>query len=186
MRILDQAALGEAEYLACLSAFCSALANHLAEAENYLVRLAGKRKGAHFGWEMAMDRARYSALIVLDRWSDLNTRFSESLQRMPSADISEAAAPKCETAAASLQAAYASIDQLEEYSEIVVQEAGRRFRRVLDVFEAERSAAAAAGERFAGERPVLAVLGSPASAGEGAAEIFRRTRDEFLADLNRR
>ena len=178
MRILEQSALDNTEYLACLSAFCTALENHVGETENYLVRLAGKHKGVHFGWEMAMDRARYGALIVLERWKELNERFAESLRNTASSLLAEAAPAKCDTAAEGLQAAYLTLDSLEEYSEPLVRAAIERARTVLDLFASERQQVRA----FHPEMTALNVLGS----GPSPADLFRRTRESFLADLTRR
>lgn len=184
MRILEQPALDNTEYLACMAAFCSALGKHLSETENFLARLAGQRKGGHFGWEMGLDKARYGALIVLERWKQLNERFAESLGATGSRAFAESAPAKCEAAAQGLQAAYLSLDELEEYSELLVREASKRLRAVAEMFEEERRAAARAGDAFSPERPALAVIGAPS--GPAPAEVFRRTRDSFLTDLNRR
>lgn len=184
MRILDRPALDHTEYLACLAAFSRTLDNLLAETENALARLAGKRKGAHFGWEIALDRARYGVLIVLERWKELNQRFELSIGNTPAAGLSQAAAARCEQAAAALQAAYLSLDELDEYVEMIVAEAIRRLRAVRELFNEERQAAREAGEKFAGPAAALAVLG--AAAGPSPAEVFRGTHDAFLTDLSER
>lgn len=184
MRILDQSALDHTEYLACLTAFYNSLGRHLGETEAYLIKLAGKRKGGHFGWEMALDKARYGALIVLERWKELNERFAESLRNTPSRALAEAAATRCDGAARSLQAAYLSLDELEEYSELIVREAAKRLRAVQEIFADERESASRASSQFSPESPTLSVLGG--AAGPASWERFRRVHDSFLTDLDRR
>lgn len=184
MRILDQSALDHSEYLACVTAFCSSLGRHLAETEAYLVKLAGKRKGAHFGWEAALDKARYGVLIVLERWKELNQRFTESLQNTPSRALAETAAARADAAARGLEAAYFSVDELEEYSEVIVREAVNRLRAVEQMFSEERETASRASNQFNPESASLSVLGNPG--GPDSWERFRRVHDSFLADLNRR
>lgn len=184
MRILDQPALDNTEYLACVTAFYNALGHHLAETEAYLVKLAGKRKGAHFGWEMAMDKARYGALIVLERWKELNERFAESLRNTASHRLAEGAPARCEAAAQGLQTAYLSLDQLDEYSEPLVRAVVERLRAVGEMFGQEREAAQQARDTFSPARAALTVLGAPA--GPAPSDLFRRTHDDFLTDLNLR
>ena len=184
MKILDQPALDHTEYLACLAAFCNSLGRHLGDTEAYLVRLAGKRKGSHFGWEIALDKARYGALIVLERWKELNQRFTDSLRNTPSRALATATAPKCEAAAQALEASYLSLDQLDEYSELLVQEAVKRLRAVQEIFAEEREAALRASSQFSPENATLPVLGGPA--GPASFDRFRRVYDSFLTDLDQR
>jgi hypothetical protein len=184
MRILDQPALNHTEYLACLAAFSNSLGRNLGETDAYLAKLAGKRKGSHFGWEMALDKARYGALIVLERWKEFNQRFADSLRNTPARAMAEAAAPRCDTAAQALEAAYYSLDQLDEYSELLVQEAMRRLRAVEEIFAEEREAASRASSQFSPESPTLTVVGGPA--GPASADKFRSVYDSFLTDLGRR
>ena len=184
MRILDQPALNHTEYLACLAAFSNSLGRQLGETDAYLAKLAGKRKGSHFGWEIALDKARYGALIVLERWKEFNQRFADSLRNTPARAMAEAAAPRCDTAAQALEAAYDSLDQLDEYTELLVQEAMRRLRAVEEIFAEEREAASRASSQFSPESPTLTVVGGPA--GPASADKFRSVYDSFLTDLGRR
>ncbi len=184
MRILDQPALDHTEYSACLAAFCNSLGRHLGETEAYLAKLAGRRKGGHFGWEIALDKARYGTLIVLERWKELNESFAESLRNTPARALAEAAASRCDGASEALQAAYLSLDQLDEYSELFVQEATRRLRAVEELFAEERDAASRASSQFSPESTTLTVLGG--AAGPASSERFQRVYDSFLTDLGRR
>ncbi len=188
MHILSQTALSNTEYLGCLSAFWSAFGNALGSSENYLVRLAGRRKGSHFGWEMSLDQARYGALIVLERWKELNERFRESLQQSESWPLAEGASRKCEAAAGRLESLYARLDELEDYSEAAVREALEQFREITAAFHDERQAAAGAAEIFAEKETadppgLLPVVGDAPST---PAQKFREFREQFLIELSRR
>ena len=71
MRITRYASLSEPQFLGCVSAFTDALTGELNSAAMYLRKLEGQTKGAAFAYEMSLDRHRYGALTVLDRWGAL-------------------------------------------------------------------------------------------------------------------
>ena len=68
--------LNENQFLGCVSAFTDTLSGELNSALNYLRRLEGKRKGSAFAYEMQLDKHRYGALIVLERWGDFTRTFA--------------------------------------------------------------------------------------------------------------
>src|SRR3972149_872205 len=119
MKILSQEALSGPEYLGCLSAFVASFSEHVLQTKYYLKRLEGKRKGAVFGWEMALDRARYGALIVLERWKELNGQFQQSIDALPEALPSRETGDRAEQAVQALSQWNERLDAAETYDPVL-------------------------------------------------------------------
>ena len=79
MQITRYASLSEPQFLGCVSAFADSLTGELNSAAMYLRKLEGQAKGAAFAYEMSLDRHRYGALTVLDRWGALVAAFGPHL-----------------------------------------------------------------------------------------------------------
>ena len=199
--IFSREALSEPEYLGCLAAFVDSFSGHLTQTRSYLARLEGKKKGALFGWEMALDQARYGALIVLERWKELNERFSRSIDGLPGSLPSGESSARAEQACQDLAGWNERLDAAERYDPVLMECYGAALLNLLDGLAQEQQAARSAHARFdqtaAGpaaasptglpsELKVLNVLGSDTSPESSESGIFHQTRQTFLNDLSRR
>ena len=75
MRITRFPSLTATQFSGCVAAFTDSLSGELNSAAAALRRLEGLAKGAAFAYEMTLDRHRYGALIVVDRWSTVVKAF---------------------------------------------------------------------------------------------------------------
>lgn len=169
MQITRHANLTEPQFLGCTSAFASALAGELNSAAMYLRKLEGQKKGAAFAYEMSLDKHRYGALTVLDRWGALVAAFGAHLALSRYPTIVEQAPARVRTAEEILGRANQLIDSTEEYSSAVVEACVLAFQTLGATFAEERRAA----EQAAQLGPLL-------------PEEFREARGIFLRDLSAR
>lgn len=199
--IFSREALSEPEYLGCLAAFVASFSGHIAQARNFVARLEGKQKGALFAWEIALDQARYGALIVLERWKELNGRFHQSIDGLPGSLPSAESSARAEQACQDLAGWNERLDAAERYDPVLMECYGAALLNLLDGLAQEQQAARSAHARFdqtaAGtaaasstgppsELKVLNVLGSGTSLELSDSGIFHQTRQVFLNDLSRR
>ena len=141
VQITRHTSLSEPQFLGCTSAFVDALFGELNAAAMYLRKLEGQAKGAAFAYEMALDRHRYGALTVLDRWAELARAFGPHLRlsRYP-AVVSEAPA-RVQAAEEILARANQLIDAADLYASDVVTACTLAFQSLATTFAEERRAA---------------------------------------------
>src|SRR5579864_8567128 len=120
VQITRHISLSEPQFLGCTSALVDALFGELNAAAMYLRKLEGGAKGAAFAYEMALDRHRYGALTVLDRWAELARAFGPHLRLSLYPAIIDEAAPRVEASEQILSRANQLIDSAERYSSDVV------------------------------------------------------------------
>jgi hypothetical protein len=166
VRITRYQSLSEPQLLGCLSAFVDSLRGELNAAAMYLRKLEGQSKGRAFAYEMALDRHRYGALMMLDRWSRLVGTFASNLQLSRHQSVIYEAGRRVAAAVEILERTNAVIDAAEQYSIEMVAACGLAFQAVEAAFEEERHAA----EQSAKLGPLL-----PAE--------FTEARNTFLRDL---
>jgi hypothetical protein len=126
----------------------------------YLRKLEGLRKGAAFAFEMSLDRHRYGALMILDRWRALTEAFE------PHVAMFHGAADKVRAAETILARANELIDAASEYTGEIVEACAAAFQSLYVTFEAERKAV----ERAVSLGPLL-------------PDEYKRTRRIFQQDL---
>jgi hypothetical protein len=141
VQITRYASLSEPQFLGCVSAFADSLTGELNSAAIYLRKLDGQTKGAAFAYEMSLDRHRYGALTVLDRWGAFVAAFGPhlTLSRYP-AIIVEAPA-RVRTAENILESANQLLDAAAGYSSDVVEACVFAFQSLATTFAEERQAA---------------------------------------------
>ena len=166
MQITRYASLSEQQFLGCVSAFTDALTGELNSAAMYLRKLEGQAKGAAFAYEMSLDRHRYGALTVLDRWGAFVAAFGPhlTLSRYP-AIVAEAPA-RVRTAESTLELANRLVDAADRYSSDVVEACVLAFQSLATTFAEERQAAA-----------------QSAQLGPMLPDDFKQARGIFLQDL---
>jgi hypothetical protein len=132
----------------------------------YLRKLEGQAKGAAFAYEMALDRHRYGALTVLDRWGALVAAFGPhlALSRYP-AIVAEAPS-RVRSAETILERANQVIDAAGGYPNAVVEAGVLAFQSLATTFAEERQAA-----------------GQSAQLGPMLPDEFKQARGIFLQDL---
>jgi hypothetical protein len=166
VQITRYASLSEQQFLGCVSAFADSLTGELNSAAMYLRKLEGQAKGAAFAYEMSLDRHRYGALTVLDRWGTLVAAFGPhlTLSRYPA--IVAEASERVRTAEAILETANRLIDAGAAYSSDVLAACVLAFQSITAAFAEEHQAA----EQSALLGPML-------------ADDFKQARGIFLQDL---
>ena len=166
MQITRYASLSEPQFLGCVSAFADSLTGELNSAAMYLRKLDGQAKGAAFAYEMSLDRHRYGALTVLDRWGALVAAFGPHLTigRYPA--IVQEAPARVRTAEAILESANRLIDAADRYSSDVVEACVLAFQSLATTFAEERQAAS-----------------QSARLGPMLPDEFKQARGIFLQDL---
>jgi len=166
VQITRYASLSEPQFLGCVSAFADSLTGELNSAAMYLRKLDGQAKGAAFAYEMSLDRHRYGALTVLDRWGALVAAFGPHLTigRYPA--IVQEAPARVRTAEAILESANRLIDAADRYSSDVVEACVLAFQSVAAAFAEERQAAS-----------------QSAQLGPMLPDEFKQARGIFLQDL---
>ncbi len=166
MQITRYASLSEPQFLGCVSAFADSLTGELNSAAMYLRKLEGQAKGAAFAYEMSLDRHRYGALTVLDRWGAFVAAFGPhlTLSRYP-AIVAEAPA-RVRTAESTLELANRLVDAADRYSSDVVEACVLAFQSLATTFAEERQAAA-----------------QSAQLGPMLPDDFKQARGIFLQDL---
>ena len=169
MQITRNTHLTEQQFLGCVSAFVDALAGELNSAAMYLRKLDGAGKGAAFAFEMSLDRHRYGALTVLDRWSTLVAAFGPHLKLSRYQPIIDEAPARVSAAETILSRANELIDAAESYSTGLIEAALLAWQSVAAAFAEERQAA-----------DQSALLGPMLPDG------FKEARATFLRDLSAR
>lgn len=166
MRITRYTSLSEQQLFGCVAAFVDSLEGELNAASTALRRLAVQGKGRAFAYEMELDRRRYGALIVLDRWGAVAGAFGPhmTLPRRPA--ILTAAADRIHAAEDILTRANALLDASATYSAEVVEACLMAYQTLNGVFEEERAEAA-----------------DSAKLGPMLPEEYREARRIFLEDL---
>jgi hypothetical protein len=166
VQITRYASLSEPQFLGCVSAFADSLTGELNSAAMYLRKLDGHAKGAAFAYEMSLDRHRYGALTVLDRWGAFAAAFGPhlTLSRYP-AIVTEAPA-RVRAAETVLESANRLIDAAASYSGDVVEACVLAFQSVAATFAEERQAAS-----------------QSAQLGPMLPDEFKHARGIFLHDL---
>jgi len=141
VQITRYANLTEQQFLGCTSAFADALAGELNSAVMFLRKLEGRPKGAAFAYEMSLDRHRYGALTVLDRWGTLVAAFGPHVRLSRFQSIVDEAAVRVRTAEAILGRTNELMDAAGDYSSAVVEACILAFQSLSTTFAEERKAA---------------------------------------------
>ena len=141
MRITRYPSLSEQQFFGCTAAFVDSLTGELNSATAALQRLAGRSKGAAFAYEMELDRHRYGALIVLDRWSTLVTAFGPHLRLSRLQSILDEGPSRAAAADTLLRRANQLIDAAVSYTAGAVEACGLAFQTVQSTFSEERGEA---------------------------------------------
>ncbi len=166
MQITRYASLTEPQFLGCTSAFADALSGELNSAAMFLRKLEGQAKGAAFAYEMSLDRHRYGALTVLDRWGALVAAFGPQTTLSRYQAIVDDAPVRVRAAEAILGRANELIDAAERYQSDVVEACVLAFQALATTFAEERQAA----DQWARLGPML-------------PEEFKQARGIFQGDL---
>ncbi|HXM44871.1 MAG TPA: hypothetical protein VN924_26780 [Bryobacteraceae bacterium] len=165
MQITRYASLSEPQFLGCVSAFADSLTGELNSAAMYLRKLEGQTKGAAFAYEMSLDRHRYGALTVLDRWGTFVAAFGPHVTLRYPGIVTEARS-RVGAAEGILENANRLIDGAGGYSSDVVEACVLAFQSLASTFAEERHAA----DQSALLGPML-------------PEEFKQARGIFLHDL---
>lgn len=166
MQITRYASLSEPQFLGCVSAFADTLMGELNSAAMYLRKLDGQAKGAAFAYEMSLDRHRYGALTVLDRWGALVAAFGPHLAPSRYPGIVKEAPARVHTAESILESANRLMDAAATYSNDIVEACVLAFHSLATIFAEERQAA----QQSAQLGPML-------------PDDFKQARGIFLQDL---
>lgn len=133
--------MSEAQYAGCVSAFVDSLAGELNAAATYLKRLEGSAKGSGFVHEIGLDRGRYGALLVLDRWRHLNASFGPhvrpALQDRSLVEVIDEAEPRVAAAEVILGRINEMIDAAESYHLALVEVALLGLQQASRIFQQE-------------------------------------------------
>lgn len=166
VQITRYASLSEPQFMGCVSAFADSITGELNSAAMYLRKLDGRAKGAAFAFEMSLDRHRYGALTVLDRWGALVAAFGPHLALSRYPDIVTEAPLRVRTAETTLESANRLIDAADVYSSDVVEACVLVFQSLATTFAEEHQAA-----------------GQSAQLGPMLPDEFKQARGIFLQDL---
>ncbi|MBK5290065.1 MAG: hypothetical protein JJE04_00025 [Acidobacteriia bacterium] len=169
LQILRLPALNEAQFLGCASAFADSLLTAMQATLDNLRRLEGRPKGAAFAFEMQMDRDRYGALIVLERWADCVNAFAPNLKLSRDREIIDEAPSRVLTGENLLGRANRLIDASPQYTGEVIAAASMAYDAVKLTFRQE-----------------IDLNTRMQSLGPMQPEEYLRTRQMFLQDLAKR
>jgi hypothetical protein len=142
LRITRYPSLSEPQFFGCTAAFVDSLTGELNAATAALRRLEGSPKGSAFAYEMTLDRHRYRALIVLDRWSSMVSAFGPHLRLSRHQDIIGQSATRVASAEGLLRRANELIDAADAYSAAVVEACALAYQSLQTTFAEERTEAA--------------------------------------------
>jgi hypothetical protein len=143
LRITRFVSLTEPQFFGCVAAFADSLSGELNSAVAALRRLESLAKGAAFAFEMELDRRRYGASIVLDRWNAFARAFGPHLPFPRARPIVETASARTEAAETVLASANMLIDAADRYDPAVVEPCQLAFQSIPGMFGEERRAAEA-------------------------------------------
>lgn len=140
MQIQRFLSLNEAQLLGCASAFVDALDSEMRSALSYLQRLEDTMKGRAFGFEMQLDKHRYGALIVLERWAEFAASYAGTATVGGYQAMLTDARTRVNGAVKLLETVNRTIDAAEVYSGDIVEACGMAFHAVETTFQEEREA----------------------------------------------
>ena len=140
MRITRFVSLTEPQFFGCMSAFVDSLSGELNSASAALRRLQNQQKGAAFAFEMELDRHRYGAAIVLDRWNALVSVFGRHLPFARAQSIVDGAGGRIRSAETLLESANRLMDGADAYTPALVEACLLAFQSLDGVFNEERRA----------------------------------------------
>jgi len=169
VRITRYPSITEDQFFGCVSAFMDSLLGELNASASALRRLENKGKGDAFAHEMALDTARYGALIVLDRWATLVGTFGPHLGLSHDREILDEGPQRTKSAEFILTKANQVVDASDTYSTGVVEAVLASYHAVQITFLQERQVA----EQGAKLGPML-------------SGDYREARRIFSEDLSRR
>jgi hypothetical protein len=138
LRITRYPNLSPAQFSGCVAAFVDALTGELNAAAAALRRLEGRGKGAAFAYEMAFDRHRYGAMIVIDRWSAVVEAFGPHVESERHRAIVEHAAGRVRDVQEILGRANALMDAADGYTAEVVEACLAAWQSLNVTFREER------------------------------------------------
>jgi hypothetical protein len=142
LRITRFPSISETQFFGCTAAFVDSLTGEVNAAALALRRLEGKSKGSAFAYEMELDRRRYGALIVLDRWSALVAAFGPFLKLSRRQTILDDAGTRVAMAETLLRQANQLIDAADRYNATIVEACILAFQALRTTFAEEHAEAA--------------------------------------------
>lgn len=141
MRITRFPSLTTNQFFGCVAAFTDSLTGELNSAAAALRRLEGLAKGAAFAYEMTLDRHRYGALIVVDRWSTVVEAFGPHLELPRHSGILKHGTARVQDAQQILGRANELIDAADGYPSDVVEACLMAWQSLNLTFQEERAEA---------------------------------------------
>lgn len=169
MQITRFLSLNENQFLGCLSAFVDTLSGELNSALAFLRRMENRRKGSAFAFEMQLDKHRYGAMIVLERWADFTRAFAGHVELGSHQALFDQALQRVSQSQRILEQSSQLVDSGDIYASEVVEACAMAYRTIEFTFQEERKAA-----------------DQTASLGPMLPEEFKEYRRVFLADLSER
>jgi hypothetical protein len=141
LRIARFPSLNEVQFFGCVAAFADSLSGELNSATAALRRLESQGKGDAFAYEMALDKHRYGASIVLDRWGSFVDLFGPHLPFPRARGLLDTTPGRIRAAESVLTATNRLIDAAADYNPALVEAASLAFQTVQGIFGGERAAA---------------------------------------------
>ncbi|MBL8220626.1 MAG: hypothetical protein JNL62_15450 [Bryobacterales bacterium] len=169
MQITRFLSLDENQFLGCLSAFTDTLSGELNSALAYLRRMENRRKGAAFAFEMQLDKHRYGAMIVLERWADFTQAFAGHARFDRHQSLFDQARQRVSQSQRILEQSNQLIDNADTYATEIIEACAMAYRTIEFTFQEERKAA----DQTVALGPLL-------------PEEFKEYRRVFLTDLSER
>ena len=169
MQITRYLSLNENQFLGCLSAFVDTLSGELNSALGFLRRLENRPKGSAFAFEMQLDKHRYGAMIVLERWANFIQAFQGNVEFGRHQALFDEAVERVRQSQRILEQSSHLVDQAPLYSSDVVEACAMTYRTVEFTFQQERKAT----DQTLALGPML-------------PEEFKEYRRVFLMDLSER
>jgi hypothetical protein len=161
--------LNQNQFLGCASAFADTLSGELGSAVMCLRKLDSRMKGSAFAFEMQLDKHRYGAMIVLDRWAEFGRVFAPHSTLGPYQELIEQAEERATGAQRVIEKANRVIDDAEMYTSDIVEAVQMAYQAIESTFQEEREAAS-----------------KMSSLGPMIPEDFKEYRRIFLGDLSLR
>ncbi|MBL8229711.1 MAG: hypothetical protein JNL98_14575 [Bryobacterales bacterium] len=167
MQITRFLSVNHDQFLGCASAFTDTLSGELGSAVMYLRKLDGKMKGSAFAFEMQLDKHRYGAIIVLDRWAEFGRAFAPHTKLDLHGDLLQQAEERATAAQRVIEKVNHVIDSAEMYTTDIVEAVQMAYQAIESTFQEERAAAV----KMAALGPMI-------------PEEFKEYRKVFLSDLS--